>query len=119
MFLEDGTTPNPVAVFLPNAPRPKSKFSDEARGIFGVAMVKNEDGTMRGEKMRPYPYTGCNVVGGARFNQACLTRFAEIQQADSWKAGPGCWKGKGGLTFADNPYRNKYGGRWEDELRKV
>ena len=119
MYLEDGKTPTPDAVFLPNAPRPKAKFEDEARGIFGVAMVKNEDGSMRGEKMRPYPYTGCNVVGGARFKQACLTRFAEIQQTDSWKAGSGYWKHKGGLAFGDNPYRNKYGDEWEHQLRKT
>ena len=74
MYLEDGVTPNPDAVFLPNSPRPKAKFEAEARGLFAVAMVKDPiTGEMVGRKAKPFNYSCCTVVGGARYTELCRT----------------------------------------------
>jgi hypothetical protein len=80
MHLDDGITPNPDAVFLPNSPKAKAKFAEEARGLFGVCMVKDPvTGIVRGEKIIPFDYTGCNIVGGPKYQVACEQRFLEVQ----------------------------------------
>jgi hypothetical protein len=80
VYEEDGVTPNPDAVYLPNAPRPKAKFEEEARGLFGVAMIKDpETGEFIGRKARPFNYSCCTVVGGERYLSLCENRFLEIQ----------------------------------------
>ena len=39
----------------------------ECRGIFGVMMRENADGTLEGDRMQPLDYTGQKVIGPASY----------------------------------------------------
>lgn len=64
------------------SPRVSVKYYDEARGCFGVAMIKNHDGTYEGKKALPFNYSGRNVVGVKTYNehvQKELTRVIALK----------------------------------------
>ncbi len=50
------------------APRVSVKYYDEARGCFGVAMIKHLDGTYEGRRAVPFNYSGRNVIGVTTYN---------------------------------------------------
>ena len=63
-------------------PNTSQKYPGEARGLFGVAVVKGADGHLEGKKAMPFQYTGCQVVGFEQFKRECAI---EIRRAAALK----------------------------------
>jgi hypothetical protein len=57
-------------------PNTNVKYPGEARLLFGVAMVKQADGSCVGVKAEPFSYTGCQVVGINAYNKAVKAEIA-------------------------------------------
>ena len=83
------------------------KYPGEARGCFGVALRKKEDGTVEGVRLNPFNYTGRTVVGVKTFES-----YKKIER-ERVKQSKGCW-GKEGQG-----YEHQYGDNWEAELVKA
>jgi hypothetical protein len=66
---------------LPNKKRkPSAKFMQEARGCFGVAMLRNAEG-YKGVKAVPFNYSGRTVVGVKNFESSrCLEEMRRVKQ---------------------------------------
>ena len=129
----DPERPNPRARILDCEARPKAKFEDECRGLFGVCMLpKSERGLpvpdgvgpedpeyYTGDRMQPFNYTGCMVVGGAAWGAACKAKFLHITETATFGQPGSVWKNGGDTTWENNPFLNRYGDTWEAELRKT
>ena len=63
-------------------PSTRTKYTKEARGLFGVMLKKNADGEMVGLGMLPCDYTGQKVVGPAAYEKAFWT---EVRRVNSLK----------------------------------
>ena len=94
---EGGQLPDLVATVT-------TKFSAEARGCFGVAMVKQIDGNMHGARAVPFNYTGRVVIGIKSFQEQLRQEYNRVKQVG------GCWgaRGKG--------YQERYNEHWEERL---
>ena len=88
--------------FPEKMPTTSVKFPAEARGIFGVTLVRKE-GSLVGVRAPPYEYTEKNVVGPKKFNKLIE---AEKQRVMTLK---GIWRGGGG-------YEKKHGDNWRSEV---
>ena len=64
---------------LPNKKRKTSaKYVQEARGCFGVAMLRNSEG-YEGVKAAPFNYSGRTVVGVKNFWVRCLVEMRRVK----------------------------------------
>lgn len=81
------------------------KFPQEARGIFGAAVVQRADGTLEGVKAAPYDYTGKNVVGPTKFEKMIKAECARVMPMK------GIWSGGQG-------YQGKYKDNWREHVIK-
>ena len=77
------------------------KFPQEARGIFGAAVVRRDNGTLEGVKAAPYDYTGKMVVGPTKFEKMIKAECARVMTMK------GIWSGGKG-----------YEGKYKDDWRK-
>lgn len=74
---------------LPNKKRKTSaKFVQEARGCFGVAMRRNEDG-YEGVRAAPFNYSGRTVIGVKNFGSRCLEEMRRVKQLKGRWGQPG------------------------------
>lgn len=60
------------------SPRISIKYYDEARGFFGVAMIKHADGSFDGKKGIPFDYSGQIVVGVKTYNEYVSQELARV-----------------------------------------
>jgi hypothetical protein len=63
-------------VLPPAMPNTTMKFPGEARGLFGVAMVRNADGSYTGKRSVPFDYTLCKIVSFKDYDDAALPRWS-------------------------------------------
>ena len=70
------------------------------------------------DRMRPFNYTGCKVVGGKAWNTECKSKFLYITELPTFGKS-GVWKTGGDTTWENNPFKNRYPDTWEKELRKT
>ena len=107
--------------------RPKAKFEDECRGLFGICMLPKDKSLensnpsdidfYEGKRMQPYDYTGCRVVGGKAWGKACKAKFLHICELPTFGKN-GIWINGGATSWKNNPFKCRYGNTWEAELRK-
>jgi len=86
-------------------PKTAVKYPKEARGLFGVAMRKQSDGSMEGVKCKPFNYSNRKVVSYKDYKKEMqdeLVRVLTLKRK---------WEGGGG-------YEARYGANWEQELKK-
>ena len=98
------TSPQDGGTFAEKSPNTVPKYSDEARGLFGVALVNDE-----GKRAEPYNYTGRTVVG--------MKRFEEERQKELARVLP--LKGQWGAVGAGYKERYAEAGEWEVKLNEV
>jgi hypothetical protein len=93
-------------VFPEPKPSTTVKFPGEARGGFGVAMRKKEDGEYEGVRCEPFDYTNKWIVGVKEYEEK---RKAELHRV---KGLAGQWGavGKG--------YKERWPNTWSEELDK-
>lgn len=70
-------------VLPPPMPNTTMKFPGEARGLFGVAMVKKEDGNYVGKRAEPFNYTGCKIVSFKDYEAACQACMDHVRKLKS------------------------------------
>jgi hypothetical protein len=103
-------TPTPLqygGVLPAKSKKTAMKFPPEARGCFGCAVVRDADGTCRGEKAVPFNYTGKWVVGRKAWVQAQQAEMARVLPlAKPW-----------GLPGSG--YKERYGDDWEKMVNAV
>ena len=88
----------------------------ECRGLFGVAMLQDVDGNMKGHKMSPLNYTGQKVIGPVRFekefwkevNRVNNLKTTGTTQSKYWKL-----RGEG---LQGGAYQAKFGRRWKKKV---
>lgn len=68
------------------------KYAGEARGMFGVCVVKNAMGQLEGKRLPPFNYTGQTVIA--------TQKFAQLMAAEKRRVLPmkGIWSGGKGYT---------------------
>tara|TARA_B100002003_G_C14141283_1_gene548788 strand:- start:608 stop:2329 length:1722 start_codon:yes stop_codon:yes gene_type:complete len=98
------TAPKDGGTFPDKSPNSVPKYADEARGLFGVALV--EDQGMRAE---PYNYTGRTVVG--------MKRYEEERQNELSRVLP--LKGQWGAAGAGYKERYTDAGEWQVKLNEA
>ena len=97
-------------------PCTKGKFMGECRGAFGV-MRKFKDGSLIGDRMKPFDYTNQKVVGPVAYNKAF---DAEVRRVNNLKCTGTSrsqhWPERGeGLE--GGAYEARYGARWREEVK--
>ena len=105
--LADGTPASPEegGVFPPEQPTTSIKFPGEARGLFGAAIRKKEDGTYEGVKAPVFNYTGRQVVSMSGYNTAVKQELKRVMELR------GVWRTEG------YGYQQRYPDTWEAEVR--
>lgn len=83
----NAATASTGGTLVPPKPNTTTKFPGEARGLFGVAMVRNSAGQYVGKKAAPFNYTGCRVVSFLDFEKA---KLAELKRVNELKRVSGC-----------------------------
>ena len=69
------------------------KYASDARGCFGVAMVRQCDGTKEGVRYEPFNYTGQKVIGADTYDKHVKRELARVKglvftgKSGAWKAG--------------------------------
>lgn len=109
-------------VLPPPMPNTSMKYPGEARGLFGVAMIKNADDSYTGKKAEPFNYTGCQVISMAQYEAECE---AEMQRVRALKTKVSLYAGMS-PAYLYTPvacsqkwdYKTKYPGTWQEELRR-
>jgi len=105
-FEEDGgTLPKKMC-------RTTLKYEQEARGSFGVAVLKNKDGTYKGVRCEPFNYSGKEVVSIPKYSQLKNNELAEKLHEGEKLTPTGkrsVWKGG---------YKERYGDSWEYQLER-
>lgn len=88
----------------------------ECRGMFGVCMTQDPDGTKHGHRMAPYNYTGKKVIGPVTFKKLF---DAEVERVNNLKttgtAASKYWK-QSGEGLEGGAYQARYGRRWKQEV---
>jgi hypothetical protein len=124
---------NPRARQLDCEARPKAKFEDECRGLFGVCMLpkyetdqqppvgatEDDPSYYQGQRMKPFNYTGCKVVGGAAWARNVKSKFLHITELATFGKPGTIWATGGDTSWENNPFKRRYGDSWEVELRKT
>jgi hypothetical protein len=97
-------------------PNTVGKFMSECRGLFGVMMCEDADGTLRGMRMKPFDYTQQKVIGPAAFEkavQAEVMRVAALKTTGTPRSK--FWK-QAGKQLPGGPYEAKFGSSWRKEV---
>ena len=100
-------------------PRTTAKYMGECRGIFGVMMRSQPDGTLEGDRMHPLDYTDQKVIGPAAYKQRFdseVRRVAALKTTGTPRSIH--WK-DAGLGLEGGAYQAKYGRRWRSKVREA
>ena len=98
-------------------PCTRAKYLAECRGMFGVCMTQDVDGTKHGHRMTPFNYTGKKVIGPVTFQKLFDT---EVERVNNLKttgtSSSKYWKDRGeGLE--GGAWQARYGRRWKQEVK--
>jgi hypothetical protein len=82
------TKPEVGGVLLKKKNKTSTKFCQEARGCFGVALRRTEDG-YEGAKAAPFNYTGRWVIGVKKYRQHCNEEMRRVKPLKGQWGQPG------------------------------
>ena len=60
----------------------RTKYTKEARGLFGVMIYDDDEGNTHGDRMQPLNYTNQKVVGPVTYTK---TFWAEVHRVNTLK----------------------------------
>lgn len=87
-------------------PKTSVKFPGEARGCFGIGMVKMKGGDFEGRRAAIFDYTGQWIIGVKKYEAAKKSELARVKRLE----GPGVWGGEG------DGYQERWPDDWEEKL---
>ena len=103
------TSPEAGGIFTPWKPKTAVKYPKEARGMFGVAIRKNSDGSTEGVKCNPFNYSNRKVVSYKDYQVQINIELDRVLHLKNTSRGMG--KGIG--------YKDKYPDTWQQEVNNM